>query len=230
MTTGELVRYALEDGVAVLTMDDGKANVMSRAMLGALNDALDRAERDRAVVLLSGRPRMFSGGYDLAMFSRSREEITATLRAGGALAHRILGFSLPVVAACTGHAVAQGAFTLLACDVRIAAAGAFKIGLNEVVIGLTIPHYGIEIARARLTPSWFNHATLTGAMYAPHEAAAAGFVDRVVDEAQVIETAREEARRLTKIDLAAHAATKKRVRRHVLETMRALHDEEFPAA
>ena len=229
MTTGELVRYALEDGVAVLTMDDGKANVMSQAMLDALSDAFDRAERDRAVVLLSGRPRMFSGGYDLAMFSRSREVITATLRSGGMLAQRILGFSLPVVAACTGHAVAQGAFTLLACDVRIAAGGPFKIGLNEVAIGLTIPHYGIEIARARLTPSWFNHATLTGTMYGPQEAAAAGFVDRVVEEAHVVEAAREEARKLTKIDLAAHAATKKRVRRHVLETMRALHDEEFPA-
>jgi enoyl-CoA hydratase len=229
MTTRELVSYALDDGVATLTMDDGKANVMTEAMLGALNGALDRAEADRAVVLLAGRARMFSGGYDLAMFSRSREDVLRTLKAGGDLVQRLFAFPLPIVAACAGHAVAQGAFTLLACDVRFGAAGAFKIGLNEVLIGLTIPHYGVEIARARLTPSGFNHAALTGAMFTPAEAMAAGFLDRVAEEADVLQAARDEARRLTKIDLAAHAATKKRVRRHALEAMRVLHGDEFPA-
>lgn len=230
MTMRDLVGYAVDDGIATLTLDDGKANVMSDAMLAALNAALDRAERDRAVVLLSGRPRMFSGGYDLAMFSRSADEVKRTLSAGGNIVHRIFGFPLPIVVACTGHAVAQGAFTLLAADVRVGAAGAFKIGLNEVAIGLTIPHYGIEIARARLTPSWFNHATATGTMYAPPDAATAGFLDRVVDEAAVLDAAREEARRLTKIDLTAHAGTKRRARRHALEAIKMLHAEEFPSA
>jgi enoyl-CoA hydratase len=230
MTMRELVSYSLDDGVATLAMDDGKANVMSEAMLAALNAALDRAQRDRAVVLLTGRPRMFSGGYDLAMFSRSREELVRTLKAGGDLVLRMFEFPLPIVAACTGHAVAQGAFTLLASDVRVGAAGAFRIGLNEVVIGLTIPHYGIEIARARLTPSWFNHATVTGAFYPPAEAATAGFLDRVVHEGSVLQAAREEATRVSKIDIAAHAATKKRARRHALEAIRTLHAEEFSAA
>jgi enoyl-CoA hydratase len=227
MIDGALVRYSFDDGVATIAMDDGKANVMTPAMQAALNAALDRAEADRAVVLLTGRPRMFSGGYDLAMFSRAPAEALSTIKAGGALVTRLFSFPLPVVMACTGHAVAQGAFLLMSADVRIGANGAFKFGLNEVAIGLTIPHYGVEIARARLTPSWFNHATTTGTMYAPGEALAAGFLDRMVDEPAVLDTAREEARRLVKIDLAAHAATKLRVRRPALEAMRTRHAEEF---
>lgn len=229
MTSGP-IKYELDNGVATVTMDDGKANAFTATMLSALNAALDRAANDRAVVVLSGRDRMFSGGYDLAMFARSPEETARTIKAGGALVERLFAFPLPIVAACTGHAVAQGAFTLLASDVRIAAQGPFKIGLNEVAIGLTIPHYGIELTRARLTPSWFNHATLTGTLYSPDEAALAGFVDRVVDASTVRDTALAEARRLTKIDIAAHAATKLRVRRHTLDAIRKLHAEEFAAA
>jgi enoyl-CoA hydratase len=227
MTASSLVTYALGDSIATITMDDGKANVMSERMQHALNEALDQAEADGAVVLLTGRSRIFSGGYDMAMFERSRDEIVRTLRAGGGLVERILGFPRPVVAACNGHAVAQGAFLLLAADVRIGAAGAFKIGLNEVVIGLTIPWYGVEIARLRLAAPWFNHATTTGVLYPPDEALVAGFLDRVVDPADVLTVAREEARRLTTIDMNAHAGTKQRVRGHALTTIREGIETEF---
>ncbi len=226
--TDTLVTYDLADGVATVTMDDGKANVMSLAMLTALLDALDRAEDDEAVVLLSGRERMFSGGYDLAMFDRPAEEIARTLRAGGDVVHRMLGFPMPIVVACTGHAVAQGSFLLLAADVRIAGTGNAKFGLNEVMIGLTIPHYGIEAARHRLSPPWFNRATTTGILIGPDEALAAGFVDRLVEPADVEAEARAEAERLTAVDRAAHAATKQRVRGAVLDEIRARHDAEFP--
>lgn len=224
------VRYDRSAGVATITMDDGKANVMSLEMLTALDQALSEAEGDDAVVVLAGRPGMFSAGYDLKMFERSAEEIVQTLRTGGELVHRLLSFPRPVVVACTGHAIAQGAFVLLAGDVRIGARGGFRVGLNEVAIGLTIPHYGIEAARQRLTPSWFNHACTTGTLYGPPEAAAAGFLDELAEPDAVGERARDEAVRLTSIDGAAHAATKARVRAPALEAIRLGIDEEFPAA
>ena len=230
MTAASLVSYDFADSISTITMDDAKANVMSEAMQRELNEAFDRAENDCGVVLLTGRARIFSGGYDMAMFRGSRDEIARTLRAGGELVHRILGFPRPVVAACTGHAVAQGAFLLLAADVRVGAAGDFKIGLNEVVIGLTIPYYGVEIARCRLTAPWFNHATTTGTLYPSDEALSAGFLDRVVEPSEVLAVAREEARRLTKIDMSAHAGTKQRVRGHALTTIRASIEREFAAA
>jgi len=229
MTARPLVDFALSDSVATIAMDDGKANVMSEAMQRELTAALDRAENAGAVVLLTGRDGIFSGGYDRAMFARSRDEIVRTLRTGGGLVERILGFPRPVVVACNGHAVAQGAFLLLAADVRAGAAGDFRIGLNEVAIGLTIPHYGVELARLRLTPPWFNRATVTGALFGPEDACAAGFLDRLASPAELLEVARAEARLLVGIDPTAHAFTKQRVRRHALAAIREGIESEFAA-
>jgi enoyl-CoA hydratase len=222
------VTYALEGPVATLTMDDGKANVMTLPMIEALHTALDRAEADGAVVLLTGRERIFSGGYDLGMFKRGPDEVVRTIRAGGELVARLLGFPRPVVAACGGHAVAQGAFVLLAADVRIGAEGDFKIGLNEVAIGLTIPHYGVEVARLRLAAPWFNHATITGTLYPPAQALDAGFLDRVVPHEGVLSAAREEAQRLATLDMGAHVGTKQRVRGPALARIREGIETELP--
>jgi enoyl-CoA hydratase len=229
MTDQAPVTYELADGIASIRMDDGKANVMSERMSRALLAALDRAEADRAVVLLSGREKLFSGGYDLGLFKLPLPEIARALRAGGEVVTRILGFPLPVVAASTGHAVAQGSFVLMAADVRLGAAGDFKYGMNEVLIGLTIPHYAIEVSRLRLSAPWFNHATTTGTFYSPEDAKTAGFLDVVVPHAEVLTRAREQALALTKLNMPAHAATKQRVRGAALAKMRAGIDEEFPA-
>jgi enoyl-CoA hydratase len=223
------VNYELKDSIATLRMDDGKVNVMSERMSRALLAALDRAEADHAVVLLTGRERIFSAGYDLGLFKRTPAELVATLRAGGELVHRMLSFPYPIVIACTGHAVAQGAFVMLAADVRLGAAGDFKFGLNEVTIGLTIPHYGIETARLRLSPGWFNHSTLTGAFYGPEDAKIAGYLDAVLPAGEVIARAYEEAERLTKINMQAYQGTKQRVRGAALAKIREGIDSEFPA-
>ncbi|MBL1075924.1 crotonase/enoyl-CoA hydratase family protein [Nocardia sp. 2] len=223
----DLVRYDLTAGTATLTMDDGKANVMTPAMLAALTDALDRAEREAEVVVLTGRPRMFSGGYDLAMFQGPLDEVARTLTAGGELVHRLLSFPLPVVAACTGHAIAQGAFLLLAADVRLGVAGDFRLGLNEVAIGLTIPHYGVEVARHRLTAPGFDRAANTGRLFAPEEAQRLGFLDIVVPAADFDAAVTAEVESLSRIVRSAHAATKLRVRACALAAIRAAVDTEF---
>ncbi len=228
MTTQSLVTYELSDSIATIVMDDGKVNVMSLPMLRALQTAFDHAEREAQAVLLTGRPGIFSGGYDLAMFQSSLEEIVRTLRAGGELVHRMLSFPKPIVVACTGHAIAQGAFMLLAADVRIGVTGERKIGLNEVAIGLTMPHYGVEVARQRLSPAWFNHATITGTIYRPEAAVTVGFLDQLAAPEELAVVARAEARRLTSLNMPAHAATKLRVRAHALSAMRAGIDAEFP--
>ncbi|MFR9751725.1 crotonase/enoyl-CoA hydratase family protein [Nocardia sp. 004] len=226
----ELVAYRLDNGVATITLDDGKANVMSESMISAIAGALDRAEADRAVVLLTGRSRMFSAGYDLATFSRSPEDIRRTMRAGGDLIHRLLEFPFPVVAACPGHAIAQGAFTLLATDVRFGIAGDFKLGLNEVAIGLTVPHYGVEVARHRLTAPGFDRAMNTGILVDPAEARDMGFLDVLVADADELHVrATAEAHRLTGIDFGAHTQTKLRVRAQVCAAVRTGIDSEFGA-
>ncbi|MEV0712010.1 crotonase/enoyl-CoA hydratase family protein [Nocardia aurea] len=224
----DLVGYTREGAVATIAMDDGKANVMSENMIRELTAALAQAEADRAVVVLTGRPRLFSAGYDLAMFGRDPEEVVRTLRAGGELVHRLLGFPYPVIAACAGHAIAQGAFVLLATDVRFGVAGDFKIGLNEVAIGLTIPHYGVETARHRLTAPGFDRAAGTGALFAPVQARELGFLDVVVEDEDALRTGvYAEAERLAGLDMAAHLGTKTRVRAAVLAAVRSGIDTEF---
>jgi enoyl-CoA hydratase len=221
-----LVSYELSDRIATLTMDDGKVNAMSIEMLGALHAAFDRAEADEAIVLLRGRAGIFSAGFDLKVFGSGEGPTLKMLRLGATLAARILGFPTPVVTACTGHAYPAGAFLMLAADRRLGIEGPFRIGLNEVAIGLTIPLFAVEVARHRLTPAYFQRA-VTGDLYPPAEAVVAGFLDEIVPAEELATVSREVASGLTKIDLAAHRGTKSRVRAAVIEAIRAAIEAEL---
>jgi len=207
--------YALDDGIATITMDDGKVNALSSELLTALLADFDRAEADGAVVVLTGRDRAFSAGFDL----RS-EDWRQMLTDGARLAERILSFPRPVVAACNSSALAMAGFLLLCADHRIGTTGDHRIGLNEVAIGLTMPWFGIAIARHRLTRPAFDRCAVTGALLGPEEAVAAGFLDALVPPDALAAAAREAATTLAGIDAAAHAATKLRVREGVLTGVR----------
>ncbi|MEA2168141.1 MAG: enoyl-CoA hydratase [Solirubrobacteraceae bacterium] len=213
----ELSTYAFADGVATITLDDGRVNALSQAMLAELMTHIARAESEDAIIVLTGREKTFSAGFDLRC---PPEKFLEMVCDGAKLAERLLAYPRPVVAACTGNAVAMGAFTLLACDVRIGAAGPFKIGLNEVSIGLFVPWFGIELARHRLTPPYFDRCTITGAILDPEEARTAGFLDEVVAPGAVATVAEERAAGLAAVDAGAHRTTKARTRERVLAGVR----------
>ncbi|MFB9262582.1 crotonase/enoyl-CoA hydratase family protein [Bradyrhizobium erythrophlei] len=224
----ELATYSCSGPVGTIVIDDGKANVMSLEMLNALHAAFDRAESDRAVVVLKARGKHFSGGFDLNVFARgSAEEQYLMVKAGAELALRILSFPTPVVAACQGNAFPMGAFLIMSSDHRVAAEGDYRIGMNEVAIGLTVPRFAIEIARQRLTPAYFSRAVMTGEMFGPTEAVTAGFFDRLVPADALERSAEETALMLSKINLASHAATKARARGSVIKMIRAVIDEDI---
>jgi len=225
----ELASYRLDEGVATIAMDDGKVNALSIEMLRAVLDCFDRAENDGAVVVLTGREGYFSAGFDLKVFSERPDEIVEMLTLGARLSERILTFPTPVVVACGGHAIAAGTFAALAADVRIGVEGDFKLGLNEVRIGLTVPLYVVELARRRLTPAEFNRALLTARSYGPEEAVAAGFLDRIVAPDDLPEVARETANELAGLNMDAHAATKQRVRGEAVTAFRAAVETELEA-
>jgi enoyl-CoA hydratase len=210
---GALVTYRLRDSVATITMDDGKVNVLSLAMLTELGAALDRAAADRAVVVLTGREGVFSAGFDLPVLRAGGTETADLLHAGFDLAARLLAFPTPVLVACPGHAVAMGVFLVLSGDYRIGASGPYKITANEVAIGITMPHAAVEICRQRLTPACFNRAVVIAEVFPPEDAVAAGFLDRVVPAAELAEAAAGAAAELARLDLDAHTATKLRARR-----------------
>ena len=152
-----MVSYHCDDAIATITIDDGKVNALSLAVLAELNAALDQAERDGAVVILAGRDGVFSAGFDLPVLRGGGPDARAMLRAGFELAARLLAFPRPVVIACTGHAVAMGVFLLLCGDYRVGATGPYKITANEVAIGLTMPE-----RRSRSAGSASRPRTSTG--------------------------------------------------------------------
>jgi enoyl-CoA hydratase len=223
----EHLRYTLADGIAHVAMDDGKANVLSTAMLGALNAALDRAESDGAVVLISGRPGLFSGGFDLAVFQSDPAEVLRMLLAGARLTERLLAHPRPVVAACGGHAIAMGLFLLLSCDHRVGVDSGARLQANEVQIGLTLPHFAIEVCRQRLTPAHLVTVAGTAAVYDPSRALAAGMLDELCPADTLADTALQAARRLASLNPAAFAATKQRLRGPALLALRSAIEQDL---
>jgi enoyl-CoA hydratase len=215
------VRYEQRDAVAVLRIDDGKANAFSFALLDALNAALDRAEKEAKAVAWFGRAGRFSGGFDLGVMRGDDVAALGRLvQSGGRLALRLYEFPRPVVMACTGHALAMGAVALLAADLRLGAQGDYKIGLNEVAIGLTLPTFATELARERLSPRHLQRATSQAEIYDPAGAVEAGFLDRALPAAELEGAALAEAARLAALPATAHEHTKRRQRTGALETIR----------
>ncbi len=224
----ELATYELDGPIATITMDDGKVNAFSIDMLKAVHGALDRAEQDGAVVVLRGREGYFSAGFDLKVFSAGDpDRVVEMLRLGATLTERMLAFPTPVIAACSGHAIAAGSFVLLAADVRIGVEGPFQMGLNEVKIGLTVPWFAIELARGRLSPAHYNRAVITAATYSPAEGVVAGFLDRVLAPQELPGASRQAAEDLAGLNIAAHAATKLRARAGQLSAIRAAIESEL---
>ena len=139
------------------------------------------------------------------------------LQAGFRLADKLLSFPTPVVVASPGHAIAMGVFLVLSADYRIGASGPYKYHANEVAIGLTMPRAAVELCRQRLSPAHFNRAVILAEPFFPDDAVAAGFLDLLVDPAQLLEVARSTAVQLGSLDRRAHAASKLRARDHDTE-------------
>lgn len=215
----DLVGYHLEDGIATLTLDNGKVNAVSPEVIAAFHAALDRAEADKAVVIITGTPGILSGGYDLKVMTSGPQNAIALVAAGSGLARRMLAHPFPIIVACTGHAVAKGAFILLSADYRVGVEGPFRIGLNEVQIGMTMHNVGIELARDRLRKSYFNRCVINAEMFEPQEAVQAGFLDAVVAPDALMPAALAMAEQLKKLNMTAHANTKVKARRAFLETL-----------
>ncbi|MCB9755104.1 MAG: crotonase/enoyl-CoA hydratase family protein [Myxococcales bacterium] len=218
--TDSIISYERVDDVAVITMDDGKANALSYALLAELDEALTRAEQEASAIVLAGRAQRFSAGFDLKVMMQGPESARDLMTRGGDVMMRLYGCPLPTVAACTGHALAGGALLLLCCDLRIGAEGAFKLGLNEVAIGLPVPHLAYRLAQDRLERRRRYEATLMATIFDPAGAAAVGFLDRTVAEEEVLATARAEAARLGALPSFAYAHTKRSMRGPIITEIR----------
>jgi enoyl-CoA hydratase len=203
----------IENDIALIRMDDGKANAINFEMIAALNTALDKAEAEAKAIVLAGRDGRFSGGFDLNAFaSLGADGVYKLLDAGAELLLRLYGGPLPVVAACTGHAIAMGVFILNACDTRVGASGEYKIGANEAITGMQLPIFAMELSRDRLSQQHLTRAMVQGFIYGPQGAVEAGYLDMLTDAV---------AGQLAQLPGKAYAWNKKSIRKGTLDRIRA---------
>jgi enoyl-CoA hydratase/carnithine racemase len=213
--------YEYGDTIASIELDDGKVNALGSAAIAQLDEHLDRAVQDGAsALILTGRPGVFSAGFDLAEL-RSDASVREQLRRSLVdLELRLLDFDCPVVIACTGHAMAAGAALLLSADRRIGLDGPFKLGFNEVALGASISAATVELARYRMPMPWFE-TLASGETLPPRTAQEAGLLDVVVDsESKLVEEARECADKLGQLSPELFRTMRHAAREPVIERIR----------
>ena len=224
------VTTTIKDGVAVIAMDDGKANALGTAMWGELNAALDEAEAADAIVILTGREGMMSGGYDLKEMKSGPENSLKLISLGSKFARRLMSHPRPVIMAAPGHTIAMGAFLALACDYSMIMEGDFKVGLNETLIGMTMHNFGIEMGRYHLPKSYFNRCVINGEIFSPKGAMHASFFDRVVPAEQWPMAISMAGQMFGQLNAKAFRETKLRSRKEIFAILdQAIEDDLDPA-
>ena len=204
----DVVSYEVQDRVARVGIDNGKANALSPEVIEALDAALDRAEGagdSVGALVITGKPGFLSGGFDLEVMRSSPGAAGRLVTAGGALFVRCYGSPIPVVVACPGHAVAAGALLMLGADYRVGVRGEFRIGLIETQLGMVLPRWAAELADERLSRRHLQQATVGARMYGPDAAAEAGFLDAVVEPDALDDAAMAEAARWAELPRPAYA-------------------------
>lgn len=219
----KITTSTVADGtVSLITIDDGKANALSKDAIVDIRSAIDEAAAnpDMVAAVIAGRDGVFSAGFDLnVMRSGDMAAMIDLVADGGDLVRHIYRCDIPVVAACTGHALAAGALMLLGCDIRIGATGDYKIGVNEVAIGMVLPDWAMTICRERLDPLHLQRAVANARITDAAGAVEAGFLDAAVAPDEVVDRAVAEAAALTGLDRAAYAGTMRQFRDAVASTM-----------
>lgn len=209
-----------DDGVAYLAIDDGKVNAMSRPLLLERSAAMAEAQSANAIVLITGRPDIFSAGFDMKTFAAGPEASAAMVAAGIDVILAILEHPRPVITCATGHAFPMGAFLMLAADIRLGLAGDYVVGMNEPAIKIDVPEFALALAQSRLTAPAYA-GIRTAQMFAPLAAVAAGYLDFISAAAgldALIEAQLSVARAL---DPAAFESTKRRMNAPVAAAIRA---------
>jgi enoyl-CoA hydratase len=199
-----------EDGVAVVTLDNGKVNALSIGTLGRLHDTMQELRRDLpGAVVITGGPRLFAAGAEISEFGGPEE----AARVGGAFRaalDAVANFPRATIAAVSGYALGGGCEVALACDFRIASERA-KFGQPEILLGIIPGGGGTQRLTRLIGPARAKDLILTGRQVGAAEALAIGLVDEVVAPDTLEERALERARELAAGPLAAQAFAKRAI-------------------
>jgi enoyl-CoA hydratase len=218
-----MIKSDLIDGIAVLTMQHGKANALDVEFCNAMADQfIDLRKASAKAVVLAGQGKIFSAGVDLKRLSEGDagyvRQFLPTLHR---LFEAVFFHPKPVVAAVNGHAIAGGCVLACCADRRIMARDAGRIGVTEILLGVPFPALAFEIVRSAVPPRHLAEFTLSGATYTSDEALRRGWVDAIAEPEDLTEDAMTVARELSLLSPAAFAQTKMQIRQPVMERMKA---------
>ena len=207
--TEKIATLKKEGNVSIITLDDGKANVFSPEMSQQIDECLDHVATEEGCLVITGKEGMFSGGLDLKIIqSGDIERIQEMSSKAFKLLARIFSFPRPVIAACSGHAVALGTFLLCCCDYRIGVKGEFMLGANEMRTNMVIPTPILELIKFRVSNTHKYRAVLGAEMYKLEDSISAGLIDEVVDQDLLMTTVTEKAKDLATMGHPSYSMTK----------------------
>ena len=216
----QAVSYSFDDGIATINIDDGKRNALAPDVLNGIYEAFEKAEADKAIIILTGREDVFSAGFDLKVMKRGGSAAIGMLKSGYRLPSRVLNYPYPVIAACNGHSLAMGVFLMLSADYIIGSQGDYKIAANEVAIGMTMPRVAAAVLENRLTPAAYQTAVTVAKFFNPETAMAAGFFDELATPESLQVVACERAEQFKALDERAHTQSKRRIRLKLTRKLR----------
>ena len=220
--TDQIATLTSDGDVSIITLNDGKANVFSPEMSKAVSSLLDQVPEDKGSLVITGRPGIFSAGFDLKIISSGDSDAVASMvKAGFTLLARIYNFPRPVVAACSGHGVALGAFLLCCADYRIGAKGQFIVQANETRNNMSIPTPILEISKSRIAKTHWYRAILNAEAYPVENAIEPGYLDEVTDAENLMNRAMEVANDLATLGHPHYKITKDLDQK---ETLKRIHD------
>jgi len=219
--TDQIATLTSDGDVSIITLNDGKANVFSPEMSKAVSSLLDKVPEDKGSLVITGRPGIFSAGFDLKIISSGDSDAVASMvKAGFTLLARIYNFPRPVIAACSGHGVALGAFLLCCADYRIGAKGQFIVQANETRNNMSIPAPILEISKSRIAKTHWYRAILNAEAYPVENAIEPGYLDEVTDAENLMNRAMEVANDLATLGHPHYKITKDLDQKETLKRIR----------
>jgi enoyl-CoA hydratase len=225
------IHYHLDEEIALVTIDDGKANAMDFVFFEEMGDSLDRARDDGAkTLIIEGRPGFFSGGLDTKLIpTLSPTELNHLAESLARTLLRVFSLPIPTIAVCNGHAVAGGAMLSFSCDLRFVVDGPFLIQMNEMLIGIPLPSWIMLIGRSAIPVRWLVETLLHARAYNPAEVVEKGLFHELIREGEnPMEYARKQAERLDALSLSAYGKSKERMRDADIQQVMDLLRKELP--
>ena len=220
--TDQIATLTSDGDVSIITLNDGKANVFSPEMSKAVSSLLDQVPEDKGSLVITGRPGIFSAGFDLKIISSGdASAVSSMIKTGFTLLARVYNFPRPVIAACSGHGVALGAFLLCCADYRIGAKGQFIVQANETRNNMSIPTPILEISKTRISKTHWYRAILNAEAYPIEKAIEPGYLDEVVEAESLMTRAMEVANDLATLGHPHYKITKNLDQK---DTLKRIHD------